>query len=95
MTENEAVSWRSAWKGTKAHRGASGMLQGDVEWQWELRGFCVELCCGWDFVLGWTRVEKAKVEKPLQYLSSRVSHKRTSVGVCCGSKAKSSPAWNT
>lgn len=61
-----------------SQRGVWDATGRDVEPQWELQGFCTEQWRGRDFVLGWSRIEKAKVEKPVQYLSSEVSHKRTS-----------------
>lgn len=54
----ELDSQRGVWESTGR----------DVEPQWELLGFCTEQWGGRDFILGWSRIEKAKVEK--QYSTS-------------------------
>lgn len=48
-----------------SQRGVWDATGRDVEPQWELQGFCTEQWGGRDFVLGWSRIEKAKVEKPV------------------------------
>lgn len=63
MTENKAVSWRREQKGSKAqeeHLGGYREMLKDSFYR-----VCTELCHGRGFILGRTRVEKAKAEKPV------------------------------